>query len=143
MAGREIFVILSSLQSCPATRFAFFSCLTIQQFIRSPAHSSHGGTRECAQLMHRVWRVINALWKTLQQEQPTCRYTVRSIYSVHALQYLPAWAGASLFFFFCLIPTYYEIDRDGEGTHHAGVFHSGPISLQLPVLAHVVQSVSQ
>lgn len=59
-----------------------------------------------------------------------------------ALQYLPAWAGASSFF--RLIPTYYEIDRDGEGTHHAGVFHSGPISLQLPVLhMQSSQSVSE
>lgn len=63
---------------------------------------------------------------------------------------VPSCLGwCELFFFFCrLIPTYYEIDKDGGRTHHAGVFHSGPISLQLPVLhmqssQSVSQSVSQ
>lgn len=95
--------------------------------------------------MHRVLRVINApLRDSAAGATHLHSYSTQHLSSI-CLQYLPALAGASSF---CLIPTYYEIGRDGEGTHHAGVFHSGPISLQLPVLhmrssQSVSESVSQ
>lgn len=61
--GRDFYDIVFTSE-LPCNPIRTHSCLTIQQFIRSSAHSSHGGeTRECAQLMHRVWRVINALLK--------------------------------------------------------------------------------
>lgn len=113
------------------------------------------GAGEVAQLMHRVLRVINAPSPgTLQPAQPTYvvprlvlhtsrgpsihTYSTRHLGSTRCSayrpqQYLPALAGASIFVHYA-ISTCYEIGRDGEGTHHAGDFQNGPISLQLPVL---------
>lgn len=140
------FMMLSSHQSCFAGRLAVTGAgppstqqpAAIHPFIRPFVA---WGTREGAQLMHRVLRVINApLRDSAAGATHLHSYSTQHLSST-CLQYLPALAGASSF---CLIPTYYEIGRDGEGTHHAGVFHSGPISLQLPVLhMRSSQSVSQ
>lgn len=47
----------------------------------------------------------------------------------------PSWLGWCEHYRALLqFPTCYEIGRDGEATHHTGVFQNGPISLQLPVL---------
>ena len=64
--------MLALQQSWPATRFALVQPMpdhpAIHPFIRLFVA---WGTGKVAQLMHRVLRVINALSKTLQQEQPT------------------------------------------------------------------------
>lgn len=81
MAGGEVYdvVFTSELLCRPARshwRWTSQQPAAIHPFIRPFVA---WGTREGAQLMHRVLRVINAPIETLQQEQPTFIHTVRSI----------------------------------------------------------------
>lgn len=141
--GRDFYDIVFTSE-LPCNPIRTHSCLTIQQFIRSSAHSSHGGnTRMCAINAPCVARNKCTLERLCSRSNPPAdiQYAASTQYMPYST-FLPGLVRA--FFFRRLIPTYYEIDKDGGRTQHAGVFHSGPISLQLPALhMQSSQSVSE